>query len=406
MKNLFICCLILFTGPLFAVTLEQAKLLLENNEQWQKSVNQALVSEADLDIANGFLFPVISARVNYTKQAETENAFLATEQRQVFLNLSHPLFQGFKEFRAKKAAELTHKAQKEVVKAVQRELLLNLTRLYFQVLQAQTEVRLLQESYRTAKEVEKEIEQRQRIGRSRKSELYSAQAQSLRAKSQLETGQIELGSLKVSFWRMLGQERKKIAKEKFALPSQAKTLPAPEEIYKQHPTLEAARLMIGVSKEMVAMEKSDHYPTLGLSANYFLDQEGNFNQPDWNATLNLNFPLFEGGRTSKEIYRAKLMEKDAHWSLIEAQRNLQETLKDLNLRLTQGRQRIKSLAASVKMSQKNYQELRKENKLGLITSLEVMQGLSQYIEQKRAYNQEELNLLSYRYQLLALAGEL
>src|SRR5690606_37890482 len=125
MNFLIIFLFFFFLSNSYAITLNQAVSKITQNENWQRSINQVMLRQIDIDIAKSAMLPTLNLRGALTKQDQTDNNFVDDEQHQVLLNLTQPLFHGLREFRSKNYAQLLLKAQKLVNAAAQRELAYN-----------------------------------------------------------------------------------------------------------------------------------------------------------------------------------------------------------------------------------------------------------------------------------------
>jgi outer membrane protein len=398
---LTLSCILFTTLPTRALEFNEALIHLKKNEDIQRAINQIHVSEAQLDIALSTALPTLSLQSSFVRQASTQSTFVGKEQRQTLLNLRQPLFRGFKSFRSYEFAKQLIKTQELAQDAIMREVQFRFIDLYFDLLKQQKDISLLEESLVSNRNNLKELEKRMQIGRSRKSEVLSTKTQLLRSQGQLLEARERYSLSQKQLARLLNKE----VTSELTEPT-SKKLPDRTNIVDDHPSLKAAKLRLENSEIVVSIEKSDHYPTVNLNANYYLDQEGNFNQREWDFSVNLNLPLYEGGRSSAEIREAKLQQMNTKLEVETISNDLKNLVSQITTSLSLATEQLKTLQESVKTSYDNYQEIKKEYDLKLTNSIEVNNALESYLQEKRRYESVRLNTLHAEYKLLTLAGSL
>ena len=345
------------------------------SEDYQNALNEIELFKASEDKVTGNVLPTIELNSNFTKQDSTNNSFVGTEQRQTFITLRQPLFRGFQEFASIDYAQKLSQTKKLAKEVVKQEVKLNIADLSVQVYRFMQEKELLNELLKINNDNFELIKKREKIGKSKKSELLRAKANVLRLKAQITQLNEQLETTLLELKRATGLEVDKVDYNiKFT---------GTQFDIDEHPSIKAAKLLYEAGSDLIDSSKGNHYPQVDLSANYYLEQEGVFNQREWDMALNLTFPIYEGGRSASEIKEQELIKKRNYITYLKTKRDLSTLLKKLETQSRLVKQQIKAYESSVKASYKSYQEIRKDFKLKLTTNLELNNALELYLQEKR-----------------------
>lgn len=365
----------LFSLNLFAVELDQLLNSYKANEDYQNALNEIELFKATEDKTFGNVLPTLELNSNFTKQSTPRNSFIGAEQRQTFITLRQPLFRGFSEFAALDYAEKLSETKRLAKKIVKQDLQLRIADLSMQAFRLLKEIDLFRELLKINTNNYNLIKKRERIGKSKKSDLLRARANVLQLKAQMTQLNEQLKITVIDLKRMTGLEVDSI---QYELP--------PKNIsfnIDQHPSIKAAKLLYEASEDLIDSAKGNHYPEVDLSANYYLEQEGVFNQRDWDMAVNLTFPLYEGGRSSNEIREQELIKKRNSIAYEKAKRDLETLIKKLDTQELLIKQQVEAYESSVRASYSSYQEILKDYKLRLTTNLDLNNALEVYLQEKR-----------------------
>jgi outer membrane protein len=375
-----------------------------------KQVNQnPQIKAAYLEIENklntkdstlGNMLPDLSLKSTFTKQYPG-NIFNAGEQQLTVLTLVQPLFKGFKEIKAWKIAEKQISAQKQITKSLQLEVHLQVVNIYFELLQMQEEIKLNQELLTLSKQREQELTQRVKIGQSRMSELIAAKSQTLNAQIKLNESQNNNLKLKNNLLTLLGNTTNAITP---IPPSSLETIQQSKLDYNKHPAFLAASYIYEASQEGIDVLQADHSPTLDVRGNYYLDQQGTFNQREWDVSVNLVLPIYSGGKTSAAVKTAKTQAQQAYLEREKIKLEIKNQIEQIFYDYQNASTNHKTLEKAVALSFQNYQLIKDEYKLSLVTNLEVISALNQYIEEKRNYKALGNKAMNSAYQLKLIEG--
>ena len=172
------------------------------------------------------------------------------------------------------------------------------------------------------------------------------------------------------------------------------------------PSLKMQKLNLENAHEDIKIAKGDHWPTVDLKGEYFVDRESfNNNGSDWAVTVSLTLPLFESGKTDSNIKQASQARLVAESDVRYLKQGLDRDIKILYNSITSANQQIDSFEKAVSLNKQNYSIQLKDYGLSLVNNLDVLQALSQYTESRSRLN----NLIASRnqdyYRLITLLGD-
>lgn len=367
--------LLFLNQALFAVEINKLLDSYKSNEDYLNAINEIELFRATEDKTFGNVLPTLELNSNYTKQDSTNNSFVGTEQRQTFITLRQPLFRGFSEFAAIDYSEKLSETKELAKKVVKQDIQLRIADLSMQAYSLIEEKKLFGELLKINTNNYNLIKKRERIGKSKKSDLLRARANVLQLKAQLTQLNEQLKTTLIDLKRVTGLD---VTSVEFKAPQSQSTFNIDN-----HPSIRAAKLLYEAGDDLIKSSKGGHYPEVDLSANYYLEQEGVFNERDWDMAVNLTFPLYEGGRTSSEIREQELIKNRNKIAYEKNKRDLETLLKKLSTQVVLVKEQVSAYEASVRASYSSYQEILKDYKLRLTTNLDLNNALEVYLQEKR-----------------------
>jgi outer membrane protein len=375
MLKLLLILNFLFLSHSFGKDLKTLLDSYKKSEDFQNALNEIELFKATEDKTFGNVLPTLELNSNFTQQDATNNSFIGAQQRQTFLTLRQPLFRGFSEFAAIDYAQKLIETKKLAKLIVKQEVQLRIADLAMQSYQLKQEKELIQELLKINNANYNLIQKREQIGKSKKSDLLRAKANVLQLKAQLTQLNEQLETTLIDLNRVTGFE---VTSVEYNMIDQVESFNIDN-----HPSVKAAKILYESGDDLIKSSKGNHYPEIDLSANYYLEQEGVFNQREWDMALNLTFPLYEGGRSSGEIREQELIKKRNFIMYEKTKKDLATLLKKLATQSKLIKQQLAAYDSSVKASYSSYQEILKDYKLRLTTNLDLNNALEVYLQEKR-----------------------
>lgn len=409
MKKLISICILLTLTP--AGQTQELNLNDVFNRVREYSLTRN-ISEQELEIskeqysqAKGSILPTVALRVRHFRQDPIVGQnFADNYQTSTFLNVSQPLLQGLREYTALGIARQTVDRAQTVIANVERELLFNTARLYYGLLIEQSDLKNLVDLQELTRERVNDLKERVKIGRSRQSELILAESQLITLQSRQKSIERNLASLWSEFELLTGMT------ERPALSSTTETLQLESlgsylSRLEQLPELQQARIDIELSQKQIELAKRFHYPDLTFDGNYYVQRDGVQRLRDWDLSLNLRFPLFEGFRVQSRTREAALRKNQSTLQYENTKRMLESEIREIYSTLEIDINRVNVTKRAVDLARKNYDEQRREYNLGLVTNQEVLQALNAYIENQQSYDRLRLESAYNAIVLKAKVGE-
>lgn len=405
-KTLFCFCSLLY-GPalLAAIGLPEAFQEALKREPVIRAQLQVQRSQSQYKSLRGAALPQVALKGEYSRLDDSgvSSSSFTKDPRTLSLELKQTLFKGFQEFSELEKSQKNIEGQSTELKRVEAELFNDLVKSYLDVLYYLEELKLREEIQKNALDRVRFLEKRVDIGRSRKSELISAQALLASTTSEIEEVRIQLASAKEQFSFLTGYDQNVQLKE---LDKHFKLPPINQYLSKisKAPLVQKGKIANEVARQDIKIARSGHYPTVDLKGNYYLDRNGSSKESDWAVTLSLTMPLFESGKTSSNVTQsveaAQISEVDYRYQ----EQQLERDVKILYSSIQLYEEQVQSFEKSVDLNRKNYQVQLKEYGLGLVSNLDVLQALTQYTQSRSRLNKLQTDMSKNYYRLLTMLG--
>lgn len=388
---------------------EAYKLALARSEQLAIQGETVAELEARVSELYSNVRPRLSLEGSHMWQDEPDGGggfsanFAQRTRPQAQLTLRQPLFSGFREFLAVRAAKrATEAGELDLARAKQR-LYEDVATAYLTLLgvHQELETRRVLVSH-TADRVE-ELRQRERIGRSRRSELLAADAQLAQAVAGLETAK---GAERAAQWalRFLTGSEQDLAPADVALPS----APAFEDYLsraRRRPDVEARAKEAEAAKSSIGVESRQRWPTISGEANYYLKRPSGFTETiKWDATVLASLPLYAGGQISADVRQAQARERAARQRLSLALRTAELEARTRHEALSSDLSRVKALERAARAAEANARAQAADYRNGLVTNLDVLTSLNIEQEARLSYARARLDAYLSLARLEVAAG--
>jgi outer membrane protein len=358
--------------------------LNDNNQGIKISELQVEQSKEDLSLAKSMVYPRVNFISSYTNQDDGGGTLIRTNQRSSLLQLRQPIYQGGREYAGLDIAKFRIESTKESMHISRLEVSQLLIDLYYELSKQSELLRLNRELEKLSKERVDFLDKRVKIGRSRASELIAARAQLYSAESQIQSNEQMIAELENRIellTRIKPPYQVQMVVKDWNLKDEKAYLASTEE----NPYLKKVSYDLQLAKIDIDNFKGNHKPTLDLSANYYFERVGVFNRAEWDLTINLTFPIFQGGQTVAEVKKSMLNERASIIEQEQMQNNLTTDIKNLYQSAQTGHSQSEKLKEAVALGLKNYQQTLKEYELSLVNNLEVIQAMNLYIQYKKDF---------------------
>jgi len=421
---------ILFDGiksfALEILTLEEAvNIGLKNNYAIQLSKNELQISQENNTYGNSDMLPSINLNAGtdfsfknnyyeYSNDSTSNTASASLKNYNLGLALNWTLFDGFKMFTTKQKLEEIEKAGEINYKIQVQQSIAEIIDAYYDIVKQKQ----LLNNFREIKELSKE---RMVIGETRFNAGLSAKNEFLQAQIDFNTqSQNEIQQLYViaQAKRKLNQIINREISTEFDVIdsvsySNIDSVFAEKKIFDSNPTIQVLKKQIEISKLITSEYESLNLPSVNLNAGYGLNLSDNstgFTRLNRsigpNVGVNLSFPIFEGGNTSRQISISKINILSAELQLESAKKDIRYQFLNL-LDLIRTNLKMLEIENSTKNSAKENLFLAMERlKLAQTTAIEVRDAQLSYENSLTRLCSINNNLKLAETHLKLLMGEL
>lgn len=299
-------------------------------------------------------------------------------------NVTQTLFNGFKAFAAIRASKFEKNQRMKEKERAEQLLLVDVSDAFYLLIEKQEDIKALNRIKKALMDRVRELQERERLGRSRASEVVNAKTQLYIVESnlQLAVNQETLARQLLEF--LVGGIFDKLL-DTYEVPSSL----MPESYYVSkyvvRPDVEAAKQAWEVAKKEVKIAESDFLPTVSVGANYYTQRTGLDKGTDWDVTLNISVPIFEGTEVIGNVKEASSKARQSELSLIRIRRYAPYDIKDAYTQLKTAIEVHNSLKKAFKTARLNYYLQRKDYSRSLVNNLEVLASIQTLENSQRDY---------------------
>lgn len=412
MQNNFFLFLFLFQSYItWSLDLKTVYQEAKNNNTTLKDVilNRDILEQKKVQLRSATL-PTLTLNASFVQLNQARdftNRGLDDTPESITIRGVQRLFSGLKEMYTLQSMSALISAEEYNIKSYQLDLLSEVSRIYFQIYLQQERIKNLQELASLSQDRENVLKQRVKIGKSRNTELRQAKVQSNLHQINLQESTMQLQNLWNDLQAVVG---KKLPMETLVSYVQPSNTIASLDTYlnqmNQHPMILAEEAKIhGLQKEKNSWQ-SDYFPTINLTSNYYARAAQNWSaNSEYDFGISLSYPFFEGGLTRARVAESALKVSKSINQLNQLKITLENQIKSTHQTLLIKQQQQKVIDEINQDNKNNFNEIKKEFLMGLVTNLEVITALNVYVE---SLNQKVDNAISLQmnYILLkALIGE-
>ncbi|MCX5680160.1 MAG: TolC family protein [Candidatus Omnitrophica bacterium] len=373
----------LFTLPrCYALSLRESELIAINADRVKET-------EARFLQALSIMMPHISFISNDLQESipddsgtfSTQKPSKSSDRR---FNYNQTLFSGFKAFAGMKGANLERKQRiNEMIRAEQL-LLLDVSDAFYTLMETREDLNALDDTKKSLMKRIVELRARERLGRSRQSEVVNAKAQLYGVESTIELVKSNEDVARQILEFLIGGPIGE-TKDHYPVPSELMV----EEYYLSRsalrPDVEAAKYAWQTAVQASKIVDSDFLPTVSVDGNYYTQRTGFDEGTDWDITLSVNVPIFEGTET---LGRSKEYALKAHESKLlfeRAKRVAPYDIKDAYVKLKAAIAVYECLKKAFDTAKLNYHLQRKDYERSLVSNLDVLAAIQTLEESHRNY---------------------
>jgi outer membrane protein len=290
--------------------------------------------------------------------------------------ISQPLFQGFKAIGALTGAGSYKREQTEAWIRAKELLYTDVARAFYNVLRYEKEIVINQGIHELLEKRIKELEDREKIGRSRTSEVITAKTNLKILEADLAAARGALATVRYLLEFLTGTELggRKLEEETSEEVS-AQTLTEHLKMAAGRSDVQAAKQAVKTAWRGILVAQSGFWPTITLNHNQYMRREGLLANLDWDTLIRFDVPLFSGGETIGQVKDSVSVLKQKKLSFSLAKRQAELDIKQSYQIWLSAKETNGLLKEAVRNAEKNYEIQSEEYTRSLVSNLDVLAAL-------------------------------
>lgn len=298
--------------------------------------------------------------------------------------------------------------------AAQQDLVLRAATDYFQVLGAMDNLAFVIADKEAIAVTLEQAQDRYEVGLAAVTDVYEAQARYDLAVSEELNAEKLLNDAREALRRLTGTVPGHVSVLKPAIPLVSPDPSSPgkwlEVALEQNPTLLAATAATSAAKDQIEVQRSGHYPSLDLVAEYqYRDNDfGGLGIPiernDGAIGLQLNIPLYQGGLISSRTRQASYRYTQAREDRVEVHREVENQIRDSYSGVVVEISKVDALYQAILSSEKALEASQAGFEVGTRTIVDVLDSQRELLRARRDHARSRYAYLLNSLRLKQAAG--
>ena len=369
----------------------------------KRSEQLAIAKQAIQEAEGRFLQSLSGAlpKLSFNYSHEYQSGDSEPESKFTF---SQPLFSGFKEFAAMAASRAEGRQFRQEESRARQLLLVDVADAFYFYGFYQEHLELTQGIVQALEDRIKELTVRVELGRSRPSELAGARSRLRRAEAEAEQTRADLGVARELLEFLTGKAVLSV-RDDLDVPMTPKT---GEELAFYVPgraDVLAAREAVTAARKKAAVAQAGYWPSVSLEGNSYT-QKTAANPSDWDVTLKMSVPIFQGTQTLGKVHEASALATQAELGLSETTRRALMEIRQAYVQWESAHSRVAALKKAVDASEENYQLQAADYRLSMVSNLDVLQALADLHGIRRDYIDAVTDLKRFYWNFKVKTGDL
>ena len=318
---------------------------------------------------------------------------------------TQPLFSGFKEFAAIAGARAQHKEREHQLERAKQLLFTDVSDAFYYFQNYQQDSQALEDIHKALVDRVAELKRRWNLGRSRESEVASAQASLYKNEADQEGVQSQLEVARQLLEFLIGQPVTIIQQEDLPNDSVADMQNFLTRA-NQRPDVEAAQEALTVAQKNITIARAGFWPTVSVNGNSYTKRVGATSDVDWDATLNVNIPIFNGTQTFGQVRQAQAQAREAEFTLSQTKRSAVLDIQNAYTKFMMDQKRQQALKRAYDAAFKNYSLQEEDYSHSLVNNLDVLQALQDWESTRRNYIAVQNETKRFYWNLKVATGDI
>lgn len=298
------------------------------------------------------------------------------------------------------------------LEAERQDILLQVTKVTLNLLESREVQNLAENSMEVSKRNQETVQARFRAGETTQTDVSRATAQFSSTRAEWLQAVNNVAVAEALFQEVTGQvPPQEIGIHGMDLPVLREDLDKLLILSQQRPLLQAERMSVEVGGVDVDVEKAGNYPVLTLNTNALHGwNQGVSTVTDsmnqLTASVELNVPLYTGGGRSSRIRDAQARQEALLGDLDRIQRQVQREVTQASKALKNAQAVVTAFEATVKAAQQTLTGVEHEYRVGLRTSLDLMEAQNGYFSAQTSLVRSRFTHILRQFELLSAIGQL
>lgn len=326
----------------------------------------------------------------------------------VRISLSQPIFNGFRTVEGTKAAEARVDAGRQTLLQTEQEVLFSVVQAYMDVYAGRQLVALQRQNVTALRAQLRASQERFNVGEITRTDVEQSRASLAAAQTSLTNAQATLAGDVAEYMRVIGNEPGKLNYPKITkLPKSLKA--ALQMAGETNPRILANAFVEIATQHDIGVERSALLPQVSLDAEAALsknlDEDTDANQSA-TAALSVRVPIYDGGLTYSRVRQAKQLASQQRIAVIEVARAVRQAVAaswnayvGLTSIIRDARTQVSAAELALNGVQQEYQA-------GTRTTVDVLNAQRDIVVARTTLVNAEKNRVVAAYQLLAAVGHL
>lgn len=332
------------------------------------------------------------------------NQFLQPNREQGWVTAHQPLFSGFREFLALRAAKDLGRAAQLQLERAKQLLYQDVARAYLDLLAAQDEIRIRSALVAITEDRVKDLKEFRRVGRARASELLAAESQVAQNAAQLEESRAaeQVAQFRLGF--LVGLEER-LAPKPVPAPSPVPELSSVLARARARADVESRRAEASSAELSLKVASRQRWPAIALDANYYFQRPPSFtSQVKWDAVITGSLPLYSGREIGSQSRQQEARLRARRQAASAAARAAELEAKAAHQELLSSVSVVGALDNAAALAEQNAKAQAEDYRLGQVTNLDVLGSLNTLQQTRLQQNAARLDAYWSRVRLEVAAG--
>lgn len=345
--------------------------------------------------------PAITGSSSTTSVFESQEPTTSSVRR---FNAKQTLFKGFKALSAIRGSKYDKSQRIDEKIRAEQLLLVDVSNAFYLLIEKRQDLVALSRIRLALAERVKELRSRERLGRSRPSEIVNAKTQLYTVESTIQVV-MNQEILALQLLEFLVGRTINHVEDSYDIPTTLMDVDYYVAKSDCRPDVLAAKYAALLAREEARMIDSDFLPTATFEANGYTQRTGFYKGVDWDVSLRVDVPIFDGGLTlgRSQQYALKADEKNLEFK--RKRRRAPYDIKDAYVSLKTALQIQESLRKAYTTARQNYRLQKKDYLRSLVNNLDVLAAIQTLQDAQRNYIHALYEAKRLYWQLRVAAGE-